>query len=450
MYLIGAPASNYDDMLAELNKKLKADINAKLTISWLSRGNYQELYTMLLASGEPVDAIFAGTWTSFYPEAAKGAYMDITDMVQTYMPKTYAEWTDDIKRQITINGRIYSVPNLYHNYNQMGYILRGDIAKEIGFDREIKSMDDYGEFLRLVAEKRPDIAGGSFAANVDGMLPYFARENGYAYFPAWPPVTMDVRTGDMICIFDHPGILDFYKKMKQWGDAGYWSKSVLSDTSQNHYIEGRAASYMHNADTWVQVSVAMPDVQHLFYMTVPYTNPQRAMQDGQAIPASAKNPERALMMFERFFQDRAYHDFLCYGVKGVDYDLTPKGEVKPLHVDVWAPGSYCDWGFQRVEWKYPVVGQPANTQEVWDALKAKGINNPYATFFADFEPIKNERAAVTDVYWQYANPLNYGFVDDVDAGFKELMSKLNDAGLPKMMEELQRQLKVYKTNNGIQ
>ena len=449
MYLIGDPAPDYDTMMKVFNEKLKADINAEVEISWLSRGNYQELYTMLLASGEPVDAIFAGTWTSFYQEAAKGAFLDITELAPIYMPKTYAEWTDEVKQQVTINDKIYGIPNLYFNYNQMGYIIRSDIAEEIGFTKEIKNLDDYGDFLKLVAEKRPDIAGGSFAANVDGLIPYFARETGYAYFPSWPPFTMDIRTGEMICIFDHPDILDFLKKMKEWNDANTWSKSVLSDTSQNHYREGRAASYMHNADSWVQASVSMPDVEHLFYMTVPYTTRHRAMQDGQAIPASSKNPERALMMFEAFFQDEEYWKLLSYGVEGIHYDITEEGALNPLNTDLWSPGSYCDWGLQRVEWKLPVIGQPETTNEVWDWLASMGELNPYAIFFADFEPIRNERAAVVEVYNQYAYPLAYGFVEDVEAGYAELMQKLEEAGLRTMEAELQRQLEEYKVANNL-
>ena len=449
MYLIGDPAPDYATMLEKLNEKLEKDINAHVEISWLSRGNYQELYTLLLASGEPVDAIFAGTWTQFYQEAAKGAFLDITELAPIYMPKTYAQWTDDIKSQVTINGKIYGIPNLYFNFNQMGYIIRSDIAEEIGFDKEIKNLDDYGEFLKLVAEKRPDMAGGAFAANVDGLIPYFARENGYAYFPSWPPFTMDVRTGEMICIFDHPEILDFFKKMKDWNEMNTWSKSVLSDTSQNHYMEGRSASWMHNADSWVQVSVANPSVDHLFYMTVPYTTQHRAMQDGQAIPASAKNPERALMMFESFFQDKEYWMMLAYGVEGIHYDITESGELNPLNTDLWAPNTYCDWGLQRVEWKLPVIGQPKNSAEVWDGLASMGELNPYAVFFADFEPIRNERAAVVEVYNQYAYPLAYGFVEDVEAGYAELMQKLEEAGLRTMEAELQRQLEAYKVANNL-
>jgi putative aldouronate transport system substrate-binding protein len=261
---------------------------------------------------------------------------------------------------------------------------------------------------------------------------------------------MDIRKGEMICIFDHPDILDFFKKMQVWNENNTWSKSVLSDTSQNHYKEGRAASYMHNADSWVSLSVARPDVESLFYMTVPYTTRHRAMQDGQAIPASAANPERALMMFERFFQDKEYWMMLAYGIEGTHYTITDNGELNPLDTDIWVPGAYCDWGLQRVEWKLPVIGQPENTKEVWDWLASLGELNPYAIFFADFEPIRNERAAVTEVYNQYAYPLAYGFVEDVDAGFAELMEKLDQAGLRVMEAELQSQLEAYKTANNIE
>ena len=447
-YLISDPAPDYDTMLNVLNEKLKADINATVDIQWIGWGEREQKYPLVLASGEPIDAIFAGTWTWFYQEAAKGAYMDITDLAPIYMPRTYAGWDDITMKQISFNGRIYGIPTSYFSYSPMGYILRGDIADEVGFDLDIKSMDDYGEFMRLVAEKRPDMMTGDWTATSDDLLSYFARESGYCFFPSWPPITMDTRgEGEIVSIFDVDGVLEFFRKMKVWSDAGYWGKSVLADTSQNNLTEGRSASRLHNYGTWVSVYTAFPEWDARFYWTVPYTLKTRAMQDGSAIPASAKNPERALMMLELFHQEMDYWRMLSYGIEGIHYEINPDGTLKALDTDRWVPGGYCDWAFQREEWKLPVEGEPPNKQEVWDSFYTKAVDNPYAHFTVNFDNITNERAAVIATVTEYAKPLTYGYVADVDAGFAELKAKLDEAGLQVMMDEVNRQFAEFKAAN---
>ena len=439
IYLIGAPAPDYDKMLVVLNEKLKADINAEVEVFWMGWGEYAQAYPLLLASGEPIDAIYASTWTSFYQEAAKGAFMPIEDLAPIYMPRTFAEWDENYIKQITVGGHIVGIPTLFYSYGLMAYIIRGDIAEEVGFDREIKCMDDFGEYLRLVSEKRPDLMSGDWTANSDDLLGALTRENGYLLFPSSPAIVMDAREGKMTCIYDCEFTLPFFKKMKEWSDAGYWSKSVLSDMSQGNFAEGRAASRLHNTDTWKNTYIAHPDWNPLYYPTAPYSLRTRAMQDGFAIPASSKNPERALMMLELFFQERDYWELLAYGIKGEHYEINPDGTLNPLNTEAWAPGGYCDWAFQRVEWKYPVVGEPPNYREWLGKLEAMGMNNPMALLNVNFEPIKNERAAVIDVCTQYSKPLVYGYVDDVEAGYETLMKKLDEAGLRVMMAEMQRQ-----------
>jgi putative aldouronate transport system substrate-binding protein len=58
----------------------------------------------------------------------------------------------------------------------------------------------------------------------------------------------------------------------------------------------------------------------------------------------------------------------------------------------------------------------------------------------DFEPISNERAALMDIHTQYAKPLVYGYVEDVEAGYALLLQKADEAGLQIVLEEIKRQL----------
>lgn len=52
-----------------------------------------------------------------------------------------------------------------------------------------------------------------------------------------------------------------------------------------------------------------------------------------AIPHGAKNPERALMVLNKFMTDREYYDLTQYGIEGVTYNLTEDGRLDYSEID---------------------------------------------------------------------------------------------------------------------
>lgn len=442
VYLVGGPARDYDMVLEKLNEKTKADLNATVTINWIGWGDFQTKYPLLLASGEPIDLIYASTWTQFYAEAAKGAFMALDDLAPKYMPKSYSEITPDFMQQATVGGHMYGIPAEFYQFGMMGYILRGDLMKKYGFEG-VKSMDDYGKFLELVRDNNPEMSPGDFISTSDNLESMLWREHGFQEITF--PLVFDVREErpKVINFYEEEYVLDFFKKMKEWGDKGYWSKSVLSSRDENGYINGLAASRIHNQDTWKSSYISHPEYESQFFFLSPYSTKTAAMQDGMAIPASAKNPERALMFLEKLRQDREYYNLLTYGIEGVHYEITSDNTLKSLDSEGFAPEGYCSWGFKEHKFFIPPEGMPDNLEEINARLEAMEVSNPFVLFTPDFEPIKNERAAVASVYQQYAKPLIYGYIDNPEEGYKNLLTQLEVAGIKVMQEELQRQLDEY-------
>ena len=162
-----------------------------------------------------------------------------------------------------------------------------------------------------------------------------------------------------------------------------------------------------------------------------------------AVPASAKNPERALMFLEKLRQDREYYNLLTYGIEGVHFEVSPENTLKALNPEGFSPEGYCSWGFKEPKFFVPPEGMPPNLDEINAKLESLAVENPFVLFTPDFEPVKNERAAVASVYQQFAKPLIYGYIDDPEQGLKTLLTQLDIAGIKVMQEELQRQLDAY-------
>lgn len=451
MYLIGSPAKDYDEVLAEVNKKAKADLNATLKVNWIGWGDFGTKYPLVLASGEEIDLVYTATWLNFYQEAQKGAFMSLDDIGPKYAPKSFSTEPKAALKQATVNGHIYALPRNYTAYNTYGIAYRGDLAKKYGIT-QIKTLDDYGKYLDAIAknEKGMDPAG-MYATQTPIDALYFFGQNLYPISGDWAtnsPFWIDINdsNGKIVNITEKSDLPDFLAKMKDWSDKGYWPKSVLSNKDDQMFKNGKSASLIHNIDNWITAYMNNPswDIQYTNFINPSY--PQSYIQDAMAIPTTAKNPERALMLLDKLRNDESYYDLMTYGIKGKHYDITSDGLLKPLDQAGFTQDQYCAWGFRSTDFRKDLEGSPATLKQVRSDIKATAKENIYTSFNMNIDPVKNEYAAVLNVMQQYYLPLKLGYVDPVK-GLADLKKNLKAAGVDKVQAELQKQLDDFRKNN---
>ncbi|MFD2880291.1 extracellular solute-binding protein [Paenibacillus rhizoplanae] len=161
-YLWGSEGVTNKDILAEINKKLKADLNTTLEIKYIDWGDVATKYPLLFASGESFDLSHAspGAPVSYYTLATEGALTDITDMLDKVAPKLKAEVPESSWQNTKVDGKIYGVPSLFSEYTPAGYAYRTDLMKKYGMT-EIKSIDDMVKYMDNVVAKEsfPPING---------------------------------------------------------------------------------------------------------------------------------------------------------------------------------------------------------------------------------------------------------------------------------------------------
>lgn len=450
MYLIGSPAKDYDLMLAELNKKMKKDLNATLKVNWIGWGDFSSKYPLILASGEPVDLIYTSTWLNFYVQAQKGAFLPLEKIGPQYAPKSFADEPKEGLSQATVNGHIYALPPNYTAYATLGPVIRGDLMKKYGI-KEVKTFDDYGKYLGAVAKNEKGLDPAGMTANqnpIDSL--YFVAQGLY-------PLSGDVATnspfyinitdpkGKVVNLVDRADMPALLKKLKSWSDQGYWPKSVLSNKDNTMLTEGKAASYIHLIDSWATYYQQVPQYNLVYANMIKNSYPLPLMQDGMAIPSSAKNPERALMLLEKLRNDKSYYDLMTYGIEGKHFQITADKKLKVLDSS-WVPEMYCSWGFRDNKFHLDPVGSPPNLQTAKNHLKATAKRNIYSMFNINADPIKNEYSAVLNVMQQYYTPLKLGYVDPV-SGLATLKKELKAAGIDKVQAELQKQVDEFRAKN---
>ncbi|WP_130836283.1 ABC transporter substrate-binding protein [Lachnoclostridium sp. Marseille-P6806] len=448
MYVVSDRPAGQDLVDENFNRLLKEKLNATLKINWIGWAEYQQKYPMLFSSGESFDMAYCAGWLNFSNLARKGAFMALDDMLKAYAPDNYALQSESALSQATIDGHLYAVPTLLPTYTAYGAIYRGDLAEEAGMTDPIDTFDEIEKFADYIVANHPEMEaideysmGPEFSLTWTRSIGWKDIDSGLRYLYFNPSEAKPVVTP----FYDMEGAAEFYEKMKTWSDKGFWTKSALADTDSTKTQNGKAALRLHNIDTYSNYAVLHPewnfkfgamtsDVAHL-----PYT------QDCMVISNTAKNPERALALWNWVTTDQEAYDAFFYGVLGTSYELNDDGQFKILDNDLYATSAM--WAVRTMELNRNAAGTPADYDEVraeWEKSIETGRNTEKFTgFVLDTTNITTEVAACTNAFQQYGWPLELGYTEDVEASLTEYRTAMEAAGITKVQAECQRQLDEY-------
>ena len=448
MYVISDRPAGQDIVDENLNKVLKEKLNCTLKINWIGWAEYAQKYPLLFSSGEAFDMAYCAGWLGFSNLARRGAFMELDTMLQQYAPDNYALQSETALAQATVDGHLYAVPTLLPTYTTYGAIYRGDIAAEAGITDTIDTFEEVEQYCDYIVANHPEMeAINEYSSGPETSL-VWTRSNGLYdidanlrflfYDPSaeHPTVTP---------LYDLEGATDFYKRMKEWCDKGYWSKSALADTDSQKTQNGKAGLTFHNIDTWSGYTVQQPDWDFKYgTMTkdvahLPFT------QDCMVISNTSKNPERALALWNLITTDQEVYDAFYYGIEGTTYELNDQGQFTILDMDLYSTNAM--WAARTMELNRNQAGVPEEydtIREGWEQTIKDGVGTEKFTgFVLDTTNITTEVAACTNAKQQYGWPLELGYTDDVEASIEEYRTAMQAAGIDKVVEECQKQLDAY-------
>lgn len=457
MTLMGGPPIAFDAVLEEANKYFKEKLNCTLVVNWIPWTNWAAQYNLTVASGDPIDLLFAAAWTESVNNALKGGYMDLTDLLPKYAPQTWKNVTKAQWDAGTIDGNIYIVPHSFPEWLPRGFAYRTDYAKEAGLaDGIVDSVAKMEQYLEGFVKNHGTPPLLSPGKDLTADLAFLFN----MMYPDWRLIpygderwSLAVKSADQLtevfCPMLLPEFDEFVAMMERWDQKGFWPKDVLSMNEAIEVDEGaRVWQYMKfandsfksltteiypgTADLWRFFSFS--DIQNKFYNVNPIHN-------GMAIGRNAKNPERALMLLDLIRNDRKAYDLMAYGVEGVNWEKKADGKIG-------VPASYDEtkdkygishWGWRKGTMEYKREG----TYPGWDADYARFatycIDDPFANYKFNLDNIASELAAYSEVCSTYMPPLMVGKTDQVS--IEEFRQKLEEAGWKTIRDELVRQIK---------
>ncbi len=464
LVLVGEEPADGDAVFEKINEKLKEDINATLDVEYISLSDYEQMYSLMLASGEPIDAIYtSASWCYYMEEAAKGAFKTIDEsFIETYLPLHKENMPAEAFEQARVQNNIYMVPNNYCTITGYAALIRGDLRKKYNLD-EVTTLEGLEEYYKAVVENEPGMQAYAAAQNNDNMKLFLfnnrmrdiAKIDYFALYDMNGDSSADMP--DIRWVYSTEEYKEFALLMKKWCDMGFWSKNAIANTSdpRDAFENGSAASLIWNIYTLGASAQAImtthpewePEIVDLF----PYGGSHKRglyTGDGIAFPISGENTERAAMALDLLKFDREYYDLIRYGIEGEHW--IDEGDGK------WSPGpKQADYTYDQISWAFknndyervnssefaPIV----ETRNRWYELAAEG---DILNFTLDESNIATETAALSNLFTKYVYLMDLGAVDDVEATLEEFNQQAEAVGLDKIMEELDKQVKEYYNSLG--
>lgn len=463
MYLLGDEAEDVHLVYEKISERMKEKINATISVSFLSWAEHDTKYPLLFASGEDFDLIFtASGWGHYESTATRNGFYELTEeFLNTYAPDVMKVVPPIAWEQAKINGKIYMVPNysIEFGYDVIG--VRGDLMEKYGIEK-IESKEDLEAYFDAIVKNETGIT--PLATNGGALqYPYLFQADGWQVVRGTPlPLfiyeTANPNNTEVVYVIETDRFMEYAKKMKEMADKGYWSRDSLTstDSREGPWLRGEAAAMVWHigaVTTYAQqINQEHPEWKATFVdispnvkrPVNPYTN------NGIAIHARSKNPERAMMAINMLMTDKVCYDLAAYGIEGVHYEAIGDDYYRPLEAAYRYPAEQNgNWGWNNenlkrklyVEEPDPVLIKAEETVERWK--KELISNHPLDGFSFSDENVKSEVAVINTVITQYMKPIDVGLVDDVEAAVEELRTKLREAGIDKVIAEVKAQVERY-------
>ncbi|PWV90626.1 putative aldouronate transport system substrate-binding protein [Paenibacillus cellulosilyticus] len=466
-YLLGDAHKDTPKVVEEWNKMLEKDLNVTVKLNFTTWTDWTTKYNLLLASGEKIDMIFASSWADYYKFANQGAFMPLDDLLPTYAPETWKSVPQQDWKEATVNGKIYAVPATYPEYTPDGIVYREDWRKELNLP-EIKDLDSIEAYLDGVkkAKNVTPINGKAY----NEIFTMFKSYYNYQQIGGDSGVVVAKSYDAPRDIVAYPFTTEFEQwahKMKEWKDKGFWKSDTLSDQKEagDAIKTGQGAVYWRNAPGAggyiMGLQTSNPDIEMGYFPFSRFNNltmPTLSVNNAMAIPKSAANPERSLMVLDKLRNDPKYYDLMNYGLEGTNYSVDTTDSKYIVSPPAGTPKDDKDhtaygvasWGY-RVESMERV--KQAGGWPGFDALltefKSQSKPNIFAGVLMDYAPVKSQQAAVNSVIQQYGMPIMMGLVPDVDKAIANYRKQLEAAGVNDVMDYIKEQANKYYDSQGI-
>lgn len=458
MYFMGTKQYPETNLIEdEIAKKIKDTLNTTVKIQVFPWGDYAKKMSMIIAAGEQFDACFMGLNSQYYQNVAKGAFVDLTDLVKDKLPKFSKIINPAFLEGPKVKGKLYALPTNKEVFEAFGFEYDKEFADKIGVSDALDAVKSYADLepiLKTAKEKLPGdvfpfifqtrtlFRAGEFDSLGDQTLPGIVRLND------------DSTT--VINQFESPEYLANWNLAYKYVKSGYANKDGATNGAPDYWNVRKGLIRVENMGPVPAYTGTSGQTIKRVYVGNKVNSTGSTCGAMFAFSKTAKDINRALAFFDEYATNPEIYNLVGFGIEGkhyqiIDTNTTPKrvdflsgqdeNSVGYIHSGgVWSMGG---------NWFDSFLGKndPADRNDVISKANDAATTSKLIGFSFDPEPVKAELAACTTIYTEMVIPLNCGAVDPAVYAPK-LAAKLKASGVDKIIAEKQKQINQWKADNG--
>lgn len=438
-----------------MNAIIQQTVDAQLELSPIEWASYSDQENLIMSSGEKLDILFAMNNTQDL--ANRGQIVSITSMLDTYAPDAKATMGDYIKA-CYFNGELYGLPTFHEYTQQAGLVAVKEIFDETGYTvDDVKTMDDVEKVLQKVQELHPDMYPLVSPESKQGCFEYYDAGIFDSYLTSGVGCYVDNGGKDgvqILNLYSTPEYKELAEKAYEWNQKGYFlpDSTTASLNRQDYFRAGNGFGYfgiIHPGTVTQESSNSGKPV-----VTIPIT--QGSLTTNKVnfaqytIPIQCESPEKALAVLNLLYTNADLQNLFRFGIEGKDY------EIKDNEKDIagYPDGVTAD----NVGWVNELwVSGNSSIAHVWETddpdiyknyltFNASGVQSPLYGFVFDTSNVKNELSAINNVVEKYKTLIDAG-VSDPDTTVDKFNGELEQAGIQKVIDEMQSQADAWLASN---
>jgi putative aldouronate transport system substrate-binding protein len=431
----------------EFNKITKEKLNATVKLMPVPIGDYVQKMNTVLAAGEKFDILWTGYLLKQEELVRKGAIQPLDELLTKYAPELKKDVPQVMWDGLSIDDKIYGIPNQQINGSRLGYIIQKRYADKYNLDvSKIKKIEDLEPFLEQIKQNEPGIIpfGGAFKSAAEG-----ANNDMFWVVPGLDD-HFYVKKGDTsytLLRYPEEDLYNF-KLATKWYQKGYIYKDAATAKMTDFETKGQLAVQLNpilkpGVESEVKAKIGQEVI------TVPVTewfSNGYSATTNQAISRTSGNPERSMMLLNLINTDKTLYNLICNGIEGTHYEKVSDNVVKAKADSRYKPNM--DWVFGSVFNSYLREGQPADIWEQTKKINSTSSVNPLGAFKFNSDPVSTEIANLNAVWGEYRKGLTTGTLD-FDKTWPAMYERLKKAGEDKYVAEVTKQFNEFVKKKGL-
>ncbi len=452
----GEKYKDSDSIFLKFNNQLqKYYPNTKVEFEVIPKENYKEKWDMIMATNETLDLAWIGNDIFNYTEEVKkGSFMALDYLIETYGEDLKEKISEDMWVLQKIEENTYSIPipgilyrksyavvtnkELMEKYGDMD-----DIGK-INRSKHYTDQECYDSFENFLANVKAD---GAIGTGVSNQTFCQIADKGYeGIYGSDSPFVIKIFDKKLKVYNKYE--LDSYKlcfkTMADWYQKGYIRKDimdVLNPLSDDGKLDGSVLFVDDYGEQNAVVSMVATEYDTVVepledYKYISYGDCRNSI----VIPKSADNPQHAIEIMNFLISDEGadLYRLLANGIEGKHYTLQEDNVIEP-QTDSNGNALYrlSQYTLGNIFQNYEI--SEGEFQQI-DNYNNNALVSPLSGFELDTRMIILEMAKVKLVVDEYKESLIQGTTDDWEEVYTEFISKMQEAGSDKVIQEMQKQI----------